>query len=149
MPVLIILLHPLPVLVALKILREILSFGCLENSVRKVKQFCVIPRIASGCLVYCSSIHRDSRSVTQQTLRLPNGLARMAFKSSSVINLFIVIRQTKQDSNAVYSFSDPTTVGCFFALSLPLSADSASINISTIGKQDVLKQTRICYIVRL
>ena len=68
-PVFIILLNLLPVLVALKILREILSFtrslminthpleGCLENSDRKVKQFCVIPRIASNRLVYCSSIH--------------------------------------------------------------------------------------------
>ena len=66
------LLNPLPVLiilVALKILREILSstrslminthplVECLENSSRKVKQFRVIPRIASIRLVYCSSIH--------------------------------------------------------------------------------------------
>ena len=70
LPVLIIsLLNPLPVLAALKILREILSFtrtfminthplaGCLENSDRKVKQFRVIPRIASSRLVYCSSVH--------------------------------------------------------------------------------------------
>ena len=28
--------------------------GCLENSDRKVKQFCVIPQIASSRLVYCS-----------------------------------------------------------------------------------------------
>ena len=61
------LLNPLPVLVALKILREILSFtrslminthplvGCLEISDRKVTQFRVIPRIASSRLVYCSS----------------------------------------------------------------------------------------------
>ena len=66
-PVLIILLKPLPVLVALKILRDILSFtlsfmintrlliGCLESSDRKVKQFRVIPRIASSLLVYSSS----------------------------------------------------------------------------------------------
>ena len=63
LPVLIILLNPLPVLIALKILREILSFTrslminthplvrCLENSDRKVKQFRVIPRIASSRLV--------------------------------------------------------------------------------------------------
>ena len=63
-----ILLNPLPVLVALKILQDILSFtrsfmintrllvGCLENSDRKVKQFRVIPRIASSRLVYSSSI---------------------------------------------------------------------------------------------
>ena len=101
--VLIILLNTLPVLVALKILRDILSFtrslmintrplvGCLESSDRKVKQFRVIPRTASSRLVYSSSIQypkwtclvlqRDSRTVTQQTLRQPNGLARMAFKN--------------------------------------------------------------------
>ena len=68
LPFLIILLNPLSVLVALKILRDILLFtrsliintrplvGCLENSDRKVKQFSVIPRIASSRLVYCSSI---------------------------------------------------------------------------------------------
>ena len=38
-----------------------------------------------------------------------------------------------------------TNMGCFFAISLPPSADSAKINnklfiISTNGKQDVLKQ---------
>ena len=56
-------IDPLPVLVALKILRDILSFtlsfmintcplvGCLESSDRKVKQFRVIPRIASSLLV--------------------------------------------------------------------------------------------------
>ena len=66
--VLIILLNLLPVLFALKILRDVLSFthsfmintralvGCLENSDRKVKQFRVIPRIASSRLVYSSSI---------------------------------------------------------------------------------------------
>ena len=68
LPVLIILLNPLPVLIALKILRDILSFtrsfmintrllvGCLENSDRKVKQFRVIPWIASSRLVHSSSI---------------------------------------------------------------------------------------------
>ena len=68
LPVLIILLNPLPVLVALQILQDILSFtrsfmintrplvGCLEKSDRKVKQFHVIPRIASSRLVGCSSI---------------------------------------------------------------------------------------------
>ena len=85
LPVLIIVLNPLPVLVALKILQEILLFTrslminthplvvCLENSDWKVKQFRAIPRIASSRLVYCSSIHwpnwmclvlqRDSRFV--------------------------------------------------------------------------------------
>ena len=84
-----------PVLVALKILRDILSFtrlfmintcppvGCLENSDRKVKQFRVILQIASSCLVYGSSLQGLSedvwfcnvtpdlycKTVTQQTLR--------------------------------------------------------------------------------
>ena len=91
LPVLIILLNPLPVLVALKILRDILSFtrspmintcplvGCLENSDRKVKQFRVVPRIASSHLVYSSSIQcpkwmclvlkRDSRFVSRKLSR--------------------------------------------------------------------------------
>ena len=68
LPVLIMLLNPYPVLVALKILRDILLFirsfmvntrplvGCLENSDEKVKQFRVIPRIASSRLAYSSSI---------------------------------------------------------------------------------------------
>ena len=70
---------------ALKILWEILLFirsfminthplvGCLENSDRKVKQFRVIPRIASSPLVYCAwfrnvtpDLYRET--VTQQTL---------------------------------------------------------------------------------
>ena len=89
LPVLIILLNPLPV--ALKILRDILSFTrsfmintrplveCLENSDRKVKQFRVIPRIASSRLVYSSSIQcpkwmclvlqRDSRFVSGKLSR--------------------------------------------------------------------------------
>ena len=89
LPVLVVLLNPLPVLVVLKILREILSFTrsfmintrplvwCLKNSDRKVKEFRVIPRIASSHLVYCSSIQcpqyirmclvlqRDSRFVSR------------------------------------------------------------------------------------
>ena len=77
--------------VALKILREIPSVtrsfminthplvGCIENSDRKVKQFCVIPRITSSHLVYFSSMHWPKfcnvtpdlyrETVTQQTLR--------------------------------------------------------------------------------
>ena len=109
-PVLIILLNPLPVLVALKILQDILSFTrsfmvnsrplvrCLENSDEKVKQFRVIPRIASSRLAYSSSIQcpkwmclvlqRNSRSVSRKLSRNRHyGLARMAFISSSVINL--------------------------------------------------------------
>ena len=95
----------------------------------------------------CLVLRRDSRFVSRNChatdIELTEGLARMALKSSSVINLvqFIVIRQTKHDSNAVYYFSDHTNVDCFFTLSLPPSADSAKINIiSTNGKQDALKQ---------
>ena len=83
LPVLIILLNPSPVLVALKIFREILSFtrsfminthplvGCLEISDRKLKQFRVIPRIASSRLVYCSSIHCPNLNVSGSTMWLP------------------------------------------------------------------------------
>ena len=61
-------INPLPVLVALKILHNVLSFtrlfmintrplvGCLESSDRKVKQFHVIPHIASSRFVYSSLI---------------------------------------------------------------------------------------------
>ena len=49
---------------------------------------------------------------------------------------FMVISQTKHDSNVAYYFSDPTNVGVFFAISLPPSADSAKINIiSTNGHE--------------
>ena len=68
----------------------------------------------------------------------------MAFKSSSVINLVYSYKanQTRFECSLLFKyFSDPTNVGCVFAISLPLSADSAKINIiSTNGKQDVLKQ---------
>ena len=51
--------------------------------------------------------------------------------------------QAKHDSNTVYYFSDPTTVGCFL-LSLSLCRfclyDISTFNISTNSKQDVLKQ---------
>ena len=63
----------------------------------------------------------------------------MAIKSSPVINLVYSYKANQTISNAVNYFSDPTKVGCVFALSLPLSADSAKINIiSTNAKQ--LKQ---------
>ena len=97
-PVLIILLNPLPVLVALKILQDIHSF---------TRSFVINTR--------------------------PNGLARMTFKSSSVKNLVYRYKQTKHDSNVAYHFSDPSNIGCCFAISLPPSADSAKINISTNG----------------
>ena len=98
-------------------------------------------------MAFCSTVvlQRDSRTVTQQTLRQPNGSARMAFKSPSVINLVYGVRQTKHDSNVTYYFSDPTNVGCFFALSLSLPPQILPIstfNILTNGKQNVLRATR-------
>ena len=105
-PVLIIFLNPSPVLVALKILRDILSFtlsfmintrplvGCLESSDRKVKINSVLYRgLLQVCMFtvrpkwMCLVLQQESRTVTQLTLRQPNGLARMTFKSSLVINL--------------------------------------------------------------
>ena len=38
--------------------------GCLENSDQKLKQFRVIPRIASSRLVYCSSIQGPNLNVS-------------------------------------------------------------------------------------
>ena len=112
----------------------------------------ILPR--NICIMaFCSTVvlQRDSRTVTQQTLRQPNGSARMAFKSSSVINLVYGVRQTKHDANVTYYFSDPTNVGCFFAISLPPSADSAKINIISTNKTSWSnpRQTRTCYIFRL
>ena len=72
-----ILLNPLPVLVALKILREILLFtrsfmintrplvGCLENLDRKVKQFRVILYRGYNILRMCLVLQRDSRFVSR------------------------------------------------------------------------------------
>ena len=58
---------------------------------------------------------------------------------------FIVISQTKHDSNVAYCFSDPTNVGSF--VSLPLSLPPQTLPNSTLsqrtvmnGKQDVLQQ---------
>ena len=78
----------------------------------------------------------------------------MAFLSSSVIIWFIVIRQTKHNSNAVYYFSEPTTVSCF---SLSLSPPLQILPISTFLSQQTVnkmswsnqRQTRICYIFRI
>ena len=124
---LIILLNPSPVLVALKILRDILSFtrsfmvntrplvGCLENSDEKVKQFRVIPRIASSRLAYSSSIQcpkwmclvlqRDSQSLSRKLSRNRHyGLARMAFISSSVINLVYSYRASQTQFGCILLF---------------------------------------------
>ena len=106
----------------MKTLREILSFtrsliinthplvGCLENSDRKVKQYSVLylrllqvvlftVRRYIG-LIECvwfgnktPDLYRET--VMQHTLRKPSGLARMAFKSSSVINLVYSYRASE------------------------------------------------------
>ena len=90
LPVIIILLNPLPVFVALKILQEILSFtqsfmlnthplvGCLENSDRKVKQFRVIPLIASSRLVYCLWIHCPNLNVSGSATWLPICIVKLS-----------------------------------------------------------------------
>ena len=98
-PVLIILLNPLPdlpVLVALKILREILLFtrslminthplnSVLYLGLLQVVLFTVRRYIGLiECVWFCNvtpDLYRET--VTQHTLLLPSGLARMAFKSS-------------------------------------------------------------------
>ena len=184
MPVLIILLNPSPVL-----LENTLLHTLVHNKYSPARWVSwklrpkskTIPCYTSNCFKSSCLLFVDTLSqfecvwfyVTQDLSRNRHGLARI---------WFIVIRQTKHNSNTVYYFSDPTTVGCCFAISLPSSADSAKINIiSTNGKQDILKQpeeniacsrltvvgdglkrarklprawnrlrqTRICYIVRL
>ena len=93
LPVLIILLNPLSVLVTLKILREIGKYsrrftrslminthplvGCLENTDRKVKQFRVIPQIASSRLVYSSSIQYPE-NVSGSATWLPICIAKLS-----------------------------------------------------------------------
>ena len=110
---------------ALKILREILSFtrsfmintrllvGCLENSDRKSE---TIPCYTSdcfksSCLLFVNAIHLPNLNVSGSATRLPiyiaklsrnrhcanraSGLARMAFKSSSVINLVYSYRASQ------------------------------------------------------
>ena len=77
-----------------------------------------------------------------------------AFKSFSVMIWFIVIRQTNLDSNAVYYFSDPTTMSCFsLSLSLPTQILPISKFLSqrTVNKTSWSnhRQTRICYIFQL
>ena len=94
-----------------------------------------------------------AKTVTQQDIALTERLGSNGF----YIIFSDKLRQTKHDSNAVHYFSDPTNVGCFFAISLPPSADSAKINTISNGKQDAarrLEETRgkhwlLCYIFRL
>ena len=85
--------------------------GSLENSDSKSKTILCLPWIASRRLVYCSSIQCPiceciwlcnvtpdlyRETVTQHTLSWPNGFARMAFKSSSVINLVYSYKATQE-----------------------------------------------------
>ena len=148
-----------------------LFVGCLENSDRKVIK--IIPCYTadcfkSSCLQFVDTMSYVSECVwfcnaTPDLYRENCHATDIALTERLGLNGFYIIfsdklRQTKHDSNAVYYFSDSTNVGCFFAISLPPSADSAKINInSTNGKQDAarrLEATRgkhefLCYIFRL
>ena len=52
--------------------------GCLENSDRKVKQFRVIPRIASSRLAYCSSIQCPNLNVSGSATGLPIRIPKLS-----------------------------------------------------------------------
>ena len=149
--------------------------GCLESADRKVKQFRVIPRIASSRLVYSSSIqcpitecvwfcnvtpdlYRENCHATDIALTERLGLNGFYVIFSDKFGLYSSCKANQTDLNAVYYFSDPTNVGCFFAISFPPSTDSAKINtISTNGKQDATRRLEatqgkhgfLCYIFRL
>ena len=107
----------------------------------------------------CLVLQRDSPFASRKLSRNRHYACGERLGSNGFYIIFSdKLRQTKHDSSAVYYFSDPTNVGCFFAISLPPSADSAKINItSTNGKQDAarrLEATRgkhefLCYIFRL
>ena len=81
--VLIILLNPLPVLVALKILREILSFminnhplvGCLENSDRKSG---TLDCFKSSCLLFVNAIHWPNLNVSGSATQHPICIAKLS-----------------------------------------------------------------------
>ena len=84
------LLNPLPVLVALKILQDILSLtrlfmintrplvGCLENSDRKAKQFRVMSQISPCLPVYCSLIQCPNLNVSGSATRLLICIAKLS-----------------------------------------------------------------------
>ena len=157
----------------MKILRDILSFtrsfmintrslvGILENWDRKVIK--TIPCYTADCFKSsCLQLLSECVwcNVTPDLYRHNCHATDIALTERLGSNGFYIIfsdklRQTKHDSNAVYYFSDPTNVGCFFALSLPPSADSAKINIISMnGKQDAARRLEatlgkhgfLCYI---
>ena len=78
------------------------------------------------CVWFCNKtpdLYRET--VMQHTLRKPSGLARMAFKSSSVINLVYsyMASQTRFEYSLLFEWCYYR--GLFIAISLPPSADSA------------------------
>ena len=93
-------------------------------------------------------------TVTQQTLRQPNGLAPMSFKSSSVINLVYSCKanQTRFECSVLFSWSYQ---GGLLSLSLhpqilPISTlYRRTVNNKTSWSNINPRQTRICYIFRL
>ena len=128
--------------------------GLLQVVLFTVRRYNVLNKRVWFCNVtldlYRENCHATGRHCTDWTAWLEWLLYHLQW-----LIWFIVIRQTKHDLKAVYYFSDPTNVGFFFTISLPLSADSAKINIiSTNGKQDAarrLQATRdkhgfLCYI---
>ena len=101
--------------------------GLLQVVLLTVRRYNVL----SECVWFCNvtpDLYRENCHATDITAWLEWLLYHLQW--------FIAIRQTKHDSNAVYYFSDPTSAGCFFAISLSPSADSAKINIiSTNGRR--------------
>ena len=98
------------------------------------------------CLVQC-----DSRFVSRKLSRNRHCADWTAWLEWFLYHLqwqiwFIVIRQTKHDSNAVYCSSDPTNMGFFSpSLSLPPKIlPKSTLSQRTLNKtqQDVLKQPK-------
>ena len=169
-------INPLPVLITLKILWEILSFtrlfmintrpffGCLENSTEKWKNSVLYYRLLQVVLFTIRRYNVLYLNVSGSVVRLLiciaklsskrhcanlNRLAQMPFKSPSVINL--VYSYKANQTRFEYSEQFPWSYqhGLFFAFSPPPSIDITYNNIfTTNGAQDVLK-TRTCYIFSL
>ena len=134
--------------------------GHLKTSDQKVKQYSLFPAdcFKSSCLLHAN--------VSGSVMWLPICIAKLSryrYRTNQTAWLkrllnhlqwsiwFIVIRQTKHDSNAVYYFHDPTNVGCLFLSLLP-----QILPISTLSRRRVNKtswsnprQTQICYIFQI
>ena len=124
-----------------------------------VKQFRVISRIASNRLVYCSSIHCPNLNVSGSATWLPICIAKlsrnrhcanrtawleMALKSSSVINLVCSYKANQTRFECIWMQSTILVIlpaWAVLSLSLPpQNLPMSTFNISTNGKQDVLRQ---------